>query len=242
MLFYQRSSRRASENVSAEEMSPVVNQMISMVRSDNLHLMHNRQIFSQEYCDLMWKVVSMPFSLPEAGPSSATLRQLHADEDLQLAASQLAVSFVLGTLVHAKDRTQLAMWVGFLRKQVSSDCRVRSWFLETMAGTNCVWAQKLFLQSPVPEARAAALAIFMQVLSCVRPAAGTYNDHADGPPVSHVVKFMSNYVGLLPSAHRYWQNLMHYFQLLFEFASLGDAECEELLRQQLVLALLALHK
>jgi ubiquitin carboxyl-terminal hydrolase 34 len=207
--------------------------MISMVRNDNSHLTHNKHIFSQEYCTLMWKVASMPFSLPADKASGSADARLQTDTELRLSASQLAASFVLETLVHARDRSQLTMWIDFLREQISADNRLGCWFAERIADPDCLWAQKLFLQSPVPEARAAAVAIYIQVFRHARPTRGSYNDQADGP-AANVVKFMSSYVGLLPCAHRYWPNLMHYFQLLFEFASLGHAECEELLRQQLV--------
>jgi ubiquitin carboxyl-terminal hydrolase 34 len=180
--------------VSPPPLSPALSMRPHMPRliydstwSENTNFLFDRNIFDEQYFVFAARLVQLELSAPPAGPYSlcrsnpfvcvcVLTRRISTDpavalaaDDPSLLATQLAVRFVLETLVHAKEKASLPQWLELVGSRLRASQSASAWFLGYAARPECSWVKQLLLACPLPEIRAAFGQLAMDALRTLHP-------------------------------------------------------------------------
>ncbi|XP_078001097.1 ubiquitin carboxyl-terminal hydrolase 34-like isoform X2 [Glandiceps talaboti] len=230
MLFYERCE--PDENVRNK---PVPNIDLSQdlsewIWKDNMQFQQDKNIFDHAYVNFMWYMCSyIPSTLPEP-------------KQVQLMAAQLSTTFVLETLIHAKEKPTMLQWIELMTKHFNTCPAACEWFLDSMANDDC-WPMQILIRCPNQIVRQMFQRLCVHVMQQLRDRhAPLYlhpildeDEDMDIPPeeignYSCVTRFIKRLLSIIEHGSKpHFKHLTEYFSLLYDFARMGESECNFLL-------------
>ena len=175
------------------------------------------------YFNFVWQMASgVPVSLP---------RETHAQQQVSVMVAKLGCSFVLETLIHAKEKPTMLQWIELVCKQFSACAQASEWFLDHMANDDW-WPQQILIRCPIQVVRQMFQRLLIQA---IRNLQNTHSmrfllEPLDSPASSCVTRFVMRMLTVMTGPRVHCKNLTEYFALLVDFAKMGDAESQFLLR------------
>ncbi|XP_041355094.1 ubiquitin carboxyl-terminal hydrolase 34-like isoform X3 [Gigantopelta aegis] len=233
MLFYERfpADKKVEEIVPVEEKRKFNFELPSSLGEwiwrDNTQFLQDKNLFEHTYFSFMWQICGyIPTTLPKDDDSVVPLK-----------AAQLSTSFVLETLIHAKEKPTMLQWIELLTKQFNSCHAACEWFLDHMAESDW-WPQQILIKCPNQMVRQMFQRLVIHVISQLR------NTHVDlymQPVVegddgeidiselgnqSCVTRFIKKMLAIVEHGVRpHSKYLTEYFAFLLEWSKTGDEEC-----------------
>ena len=175
------------------------------------------------YFNFVWQMASgVPTSLP---------RESHAQQQVGVMVAKLGCSFVLETLIHAKEKPTMLQWIELICKQFNACAQASEWFLSHMAADDW-WPQQILIRCPNQVVRQ----MFQRlVIHAIRRLQQTHSvryllEPLDACTSSCVTRFILRMLGVMNSPRLHCKHLTEYFAFLVDFAKMGDAEAQFLLR------------
>ncbi|GIZ02411.1 ubiquitin carboxyl-terminal hydrolase 34 [Caerostris extrusa] len=167
---------------------------------------------------------------------------LSAHSEIILLSAKLGTSFVLETLIHAKEKPTIAQWIELLTKQFNASLPACEWFLDHMA-ENTWWPVQILIKCPNQIVRQLFQRLCIHVITQLKPVHSAMyltpfsdsEDSSDGDisqigQYSCVTKFIRKLLTLIEhGAKQHLKHLTEYFAFLLEFAKMGEEECQFLL-------------
>ncbi|XP_064621669.1 ubiquitin carboxyl-terminal hydrolase 34-like isoform X2 [Lineus longissimus] len=236
MLFYERIPKRPGEApmemISALEEPKKFNfdlsgELAEWIWEDNTRFLQDKNILEHTYFGFMWQMCGyIPTTLPRDD-----------EHQVPLLAAKLSASFVLETLIHAKEKPTMLQWIELLTKQFNSCHAACEWFLDHMAEDDW-WCQQILIKCPNQVVRQMFQRLLIHVITQLKPTHVelylhplTERDDEDIDPseignkscVTRFIKKMLAIVqqGAKPSS----KHLAEYFAFFLDFAKMGDDEC-----------------
>jgi ubiquitin carboxyl-terminal hydrolase 34 len=238
MLFYERIDKNKDEredkiNTTVE----LATDLSDWICEDNIAFLRDKSIFEHTYFDFMWQICGyIPQTLPTNSSSKITLLS-----------ARLATSFVLETLIHAKEKPTIANWIELLTKQFNSSQQACEWLMDHLAEDDW-WPIQILLRCSNQMVRQLFQRLCIHVIVQLKPTqAPLYlqplsddsDDSNDLEVITHVGRFscVTRFIRKLLSlisienlnAKPHLKHLTEYFAFLCEFAKQGDEECKFLL-------------
>ncbi|KAL6057498.1 USP domain-containing protein [Balamuthia mandrillaris] len=258
MLFYQRvEPLKPPVRLSRDEAAGnVPSRIYETVWKENMDFFVDKHLFDVDYFEFLWDIVKL-----EAGPS---VTDYHSSWDLThptMRAIELAFSFIAETLVHAKEKGCIHLYVHQLRPLLEKYLPACRWFVEEKGIKDTSWLEQILFSCNAADGRYPFARLVVSILDCLRPFEGERYEEVDvlpaaeetqmelsseekGPKVEHsepetrpsclIVRFLQNYLALLEGKERHWKNFAHYFMVLRDFAQLGTNEKKLLLDQGVI--------
>ena len=224
MLFYERkkSSKRKKTGDSSVATSSVDvenNELFQSIWRDNMQFIADRYTFDTSYFEFMWQMCE---TLPQSHVNrSLSLTAVSANSQVHMQATQLAVSHLLDTYIHSKDKASMLNWNDLLLRQFAASSLACHWFVTHLIATDMHWCKKLLLKCPNMSLRHIFHRILLNVLVVLLPSESEL-----------VERFLCSYLDLLDYAvaNKCNVKLMHeYFGLLCDLAKSVEA-CHMMLR------------
>ncbi|KAM7288964.1 ubiquitin carboxyl-terminal hydrolase 34 [Ixodes scapularis] len=262
MLFYERCSTStqesnhspepaASEKVgdTAKEPKPteaptlrLSPELAEWIWQDNMQFLQDKSIFDHTYFNFLYQV------------SSSVPQTLSCGEEATLLAAQLGTSFVLETLIHAKEKPTMAQWIELLTKQFNASQAACEWFLDHMAEDEC-WPVQILIRCPNQVVRQLFQRLCIHVINQLQPGHSSlylqpYPDSDDSSDVdlsqigqySCVTRFVRKLLALIEhGAKQHLRHLTEYFAFLLEFAKMGEEECQFLLSVEAISTIVSFY-
>uniref|UniRef100_A0A1I8I193 USP domain-containing protein n=1 Tax=Macrostomum lignano TaxID=282301 RepID=A0A1I8I193_9PLAT len=125
------------------------------VWQDNKSYLQDRNIFNHMYFNFMFQVCAY---LRNTVPS---------DDQVFFKTARLTCSFILETLVHAKEKLNLVQWIEIMDKMLILCPPVCDWFLATMAEDDW-WLRQILVSCPSPKMREIFSRFCLEVVNKVR--------------------------------------------------------------------------
>ncbi|KAI0239771.1 Ubiquitin carboxyl-terminal hydrolase 34 [Lamellibrachia satsuma] len=160
-------------------------------------------------------------------------------------AAQLSTSFVLETLIHAKEKPTMLQWIELLTKQFNSCHSACEWFLNTMAEDDW-WPQQILIKCPNQMVRQMFQRLLIHVINQLKTTHSKWylyplseSDDFDEEVVevaamgnkSCVTRFIKKMLAIIDHGSKpHCKYLTEYFAFLHEFAKMGSNESQFLLR------------
>lgn len=142
---------------------------------DNMKFFRDKSIFEHTYYSFMWQIcANIPKTLSTAtattmleaastpptttatqsSSSTATTCQYSSTEDdaIILKSTHLAISFVLGTLMHSKEKPTITNWIDLLRRQFNSSKVTCDWLM-ALIDDDDTWLKQILLKCPIEMVR-----------------------------------------------------------------------------------------
>ncbi len=135
MLFYERISTAASADrikvgMNSKIRVPLPDEIMRGVWTENLQFIRDKQHYDATYFSFMFNFCSLGASVHGIGPvgerkalapidEQGTVVQGKADEGFRVL--QLAVLFVMNTLIHSWDTSQIESWVALIKSLLTSE-------------------------------------------------------------------------------------------------------------------------
>ncbi|CAL1294964.1 unnamed protein product [Larinioides sclopetarius] len=244
MLFYERMSPKDSnveqssnskenslenneDHTPQIELSP---ELAEWIWQDNMQFLQDKSLFEHTYFDFMWQICSY---IPQT---------LSGHNDIILLSAKLGTSFVLETLIHAKEKPTIAQWIELLTKQFNASQPACEWFLDHMAENNW-WPVQILIKCPNQIVRQLFQRLCIHVITQLKPIHSAMylqpfsdsDDSSDGDisqigQYSCVTRFIRKLLTLIEhGAKQHLKHLTEYFAFLLEFAKMGEEECQFLL-------------
>ncbi|XP_064603807.1 ubiquitin carboxyl-terminal hydrolase 34-like isoform X2 [Liolophura sinensis] len=234
MLFYERIPSGAREKeVEKEESKPVhkfcfelSKELADWIWQDNMQFLQDKNIFEHTYFAFMLNICGyIPPTLPKDDY-----------QQISLMASQLSTSFVLETLIHAKEKPTMLQWIELLTKQFNSCPGACEWFLDHMAEDDW-WPQQILIKCPNQVVRQMFQRLLIHVIKQLKPAhvelyllpmiegddGGV--DVAELDSKTCVTRFVKKMLSILEHGVRpHSKYLTEYFAFLLDFSKMGDEE------------------
>nr|XP_042908715.1 ubiquitin carboxyl-terminal hydrolase 34 [Parasteatoda tepidariorum] len=252
MLFYERiipnadnykpkfhNSEDNPNHLPQIELSP---ELAEWIWQDNMQFLQDKSLFEHTYFDFMWQICSY---IPQT---------LAGHNDIILLSAKLGTSFVLETLIHAKEKPTISQWIELLTKQFSASQPACEWFLDHMA-ENSWWPVQILIKCPNQVVRQLFQRLCIHVINQLKPVHCTmylqpYSDSeesSDGDnsqigQYSCVTKFIKKLVSLVEhGAKQHLKHLTEYFAFLLEFAKMGEEECSFLLSIEAISSIVSFY-
>eukprot|EP01105_Mastigella_eilhardi_P014372 TRINITY_DN3272_c0_g2_i6.p1 TRINITY_DN3272_c0_g2~~TRINITY_DN3272_c0_g2_i6.p1 ORF type:complete len:1195 (+),score=293.80 TRINITY_DN3272_c0_g2_i6:258-3842(+) len=218
----------------------------------NENFMWQQSIFDPEYFSFVWDLVMHVEKLPQEEYSR-----------LAMPAIQLATCFLVNTLSRAKERENLGTYTKQLQGMLSRNIPACTWLLRFFEEQPKL-LKVLLLLCQYDDVRANAVDLFMHVLRTLAPGAvfemwveepqlskeeaeDMEVDESDrkavtnpivyehtGRPKSVLVRFMDTLLDMADDLPDNWRNFEQYFQLFYEFASIGPDQRRYLLKRRVM--------
>ncbi|XP_064464002.1 ubiquitin carboxyl-terminal hydrolase 34-like isoform X1 [Ornithodoros turicata] len=235
------SAEAASEpNASSTfQLSP---ELAEWIWQDNMQFLQDKSIFDHTYFNFLYQICGC---IPQTFPSS---------DDITLLSAKLGTSFVLETLIHAKEKPTIAQWIELLTKQFNASQSACEWFLDHMAEDEW-WPIQILIKCPNQVVRQLFQRLCIHVINQLQPCHSAlylqpYPDSDDSSDVdlsqigrySCVTRFVKKLLSLIEhGAKQHLKHLTEYFAFLLEFAKMGEAECQFLLSIEAVSTIIAFY-
>ncbi|XP_021379697.1 ubiquitin carboxyl-terminal hydrolase 34-like isoform X3 [Mizuhopecten yessoensis] len=236
MLFYERcpAKKDTEEPNKLLEVEPVQKfnfelskELAEWIWQDNMHFLQDKNIFEHTYFGFIWQICGyIPTTLSKDPQLQVSLR-----------ASQLSTSFVLETLIHAKEKPTMLQWIELLTKQFNTCPSACEWFLDHMAESDW-WPIQILIKCPNQMVRQMFQRLLIHVISQLRSAhmdlyLQPFIEGDDGEidvselgTKSCVTRFIKKMLTIIEHGVRpHSKYLTEYFAFLLEFAKMGDEEC-----------------
>lgn len=236
MLFYERCpiKKDTEEPKKLLEVEPVQKfnfelskELAEWIWQDNMQFLQDKNIFEHTYFGFIWQICGyIPTTLSKDPQLQVSLR-----------ASQLSTSFVLETLIHAKEKPTMLQWIELLTKQFNTCPSACEWFLDHMAESDW-WPQQILIKCPNQMVRQMFQRLLIHVISQLRSAhmdlyLQPFIEGDDGEidvselgTKSCVTRFIKKMLTIIEHGVRpHSKYLTEYFAFLLEFAKMGDEEC-----------------
>ncbi|XP_054154148.1 ubiquitin carboxyl-terminal hydrolase 34-like [Oppia nitens] len=260
MLFYERVDKivtKESSSSSANESLVPTNVQLApdlseWICDDNISFLRDKSIFEHTYFDFMWQICGY---IPQTLSSSSTNQSLK----VTLLSARLATSFVLETLIHAKEKPTIASWIELLTKQFNSSQQACEWLMDHLAEDDW-WPIQILLRCPNQMVRQLFQRLCIHVIVQLKPTQSSLylqplsddsDDSNDAEVMSHVGRFscVTRFIRKLLSlisienltAKPHLKHLTEYFALLCEFAKQGDEECKFLLAVEAISTIVSFY-
>ncbi|GFW68785.1 ubiquitin carboxyl-terminal hydrolase 34 [Trichonephila clavipes] len=205
-------------------------ELAEWIWQDNMQFLQDKSLFEHTYFDFMWQICSY---IPQT---------LSAHNDIILLSAKLGTSFVLETLIHAKEKPTIAQWIELLTKQFNASQPACEWFLDHMAENNW-WPVQILIKCPNQIVRQLFQRLCIHVITQLKPVHSAMylqpfsdsDDSSDGDisqigQYSCVTRFIRKLLTLIEhGAKQHLKHLTEYFAFLLEFAKMGEEECQFLL-------------
>ncbi|XP_038075535.1 ubiquitin carboxyl-terminal hydrolase 34-like isoform X2 [Patiria miniata] len=228
MLFYERCTPGVDQQEPASQPTIMLPKEIAeWIWQDNKNYLRDRSIFDHSYMNFMWQVCSyLPSTLPD--PSH-----------VQLMASKLTTTFVLETLLHAREKPTMLQWMELMTKQFHTCQAACEWFLDYMANDDW-WPQQILIKCPIQTCRQLFQRLCIHVIRQLRDKhAPLYlhpivdgEDEVDIPPeeignYSCVTRFIKKLLSIIEHGVRpQCKHLTEYFSVLYDFAKIDEDEAQ----------------
>ncbi|KAL1475021.1 hypothetical protein MTO96_037596 [Rhipicephalus appendiculatus] len=249
MLFYERCSsekpdgkksaaQTASEKPADTSLEPKPETTLRLPSE----LAEDKSIFDHTYFNFLYQMCG---SIPQT---------LSCGEEATLLAAQLGTSFVLETLIHAKEKPTMAQWIELLTKQFNASKAACEWFLDHMAEDEC-WPVQILIKCPNQVVRQLFQRLCIHVINQLQPGHSAlylqpYPDSDDSSDVdisqigqySCVTRFVRKLLALIEhGAKQHLRHLTEYFAFLLEFAKMGEEECQFLLSIEAITTIVSFY-
>ncbi|XP_033629048.1 ubiquitin carboxyl-terminal hydrolase 34-like isoform X1 [Asterias rubens] len=228
MLFYERClPEDIHKEPPAQPVIELPKELAEWIWQDNKNYLRDRSIFDHSYMNFMWQVCSyLPSTLPD--PSQ-----------VQLMASKLTTTFVLETLIHAREKPTMLQWMELMTKQFHTCQAACEWFLDYMANDDW-WPQQILIKCPIQTCRQLFQRLCVHVIRQLRDKhAPLYlhpivdgEDEVDIPPdeignYSCVTRFIKKLLSIIEHGVRpQSKHLTEYFSVLYDFAKIDEDEAQ----------------
>uniref|UniRef100_T1IPZ0 ubiquitinyl hydrolase 1 n=1 Tax=Strigamia maritima TaxID=126957 RepID=T1IPZ0_STRMM len=248
MLFYERSVPNISDvkgelktlrsTDSSKTDQPhfeLSKELAEWIWQDNMQFLQDKNIFEHTYFNFMWQI---------CGYIPQTMAQ---PKDVTLMSSKLSTSFVLETLIHAKEKPTMVQWIELLTKQCNSSQSACEWFMDHMA-ENDWWPVQILIKCPNQVVRQMFQRLCIHVINKLKPVHSAlylqpYVDSDDSSDVdiaqigrySCVTRFIRKLLSLIEhGAKQHCKHLTEYFTFLLEFAKMGEEESQFLIATEAI--------
>lgn len=205
-------------------------ELAEWIWQDNMHFLQDKSVFEHTYFNFMWQICGY---IPQT---------LSGYQEVTLLSAKLGTSFVLETLIHAKEKPTIAQWIELLTKQFNASQQACEWFLDHMAENNW-WPVQILIKCPNQVVRQLFQRLCIHVINQLKPVHSSmylqpYSDSDDSSDVdisqvgqySCVTRFIKKLLTLIEhGAKQHLKHLTEYFAFLLEFAKMGEEECQFLL-------------
>ncbi|KAL3205409.1 hypothetical protein MRX96_011301 [Rhipicephalus microplus] len=260
MLFYERCSsekpdgkkstaQTASEKPADTSLEPkpettlrLPSELAEWIWQDNMQFLQDKSIFDHTYFNFLYQMCG---SIPQT---------LSCGEEATLLAARLGTSFVLETLIHAKEKPTMAQWIELLTKQFNASKGACEWFLDHMAEDEC-WPVQILIKCPNQVVRQLFQRLCIHVINQLQPGHSSlylqpYPDSDDSSDVdisqigqySCVTRFVRKLLALIEhGAKQHLRHLTEYFAFLLEFAKMGEEECQFLLSIEAITTIVSFY-
>ncbi|XP_076099132.1 ubiquitin carboxyl-terminal hydrolase 34-like isoform X2 [Mytilus galloprovincialis] len=237
MLFYERCSPRPEDEKKLDLVEQTIDQpkfnfeltkeLEEWIWQDNTQFLQDKNILDHTYFGFMWQICGyIPTTLPKDPENLVSLN-----------AAQLSTSFVLETLIHAKEKPTMLQWIELLTKQFNSCPGACEWFLDHMAESDW-WPQQILIKCPNQMVRQMFQRLLIHVITQLRSSHEDLYlvpliegedgeiDVAELGSKSCVTRFIKKMLSIIEHGVRpHSKYLTEYFAFLLEFAKMGDEEC-----------------
>ncbi|CAH3140586.1 unnamed protein product [Pocillopora meandrina] len=223
MLFYERCDPNEKELLAETPNIELSQELADWIWHDNIQFLHDKHVFDTTYFNFMWLICS---SIAPSVPDS---------KELMLSNVKLGTSFLLETLVHAKEKLLIKNWADLLLSQYEQSSDVCEWFLETLSSEE--WLLQVLVKCPIQSVRHMLARLCLDVIKILRPLYAGHTDKNDDDEeleIEHFV-FVSGFVKAIfrlleHNIKAYVKNLSEVFWFIHQFAVLGGKEREFLLK------------
>ncbi|KAL1414805.1 hypothetical protein MTO96_007264 [Rhipicephalus appendiculatus] len=217
-------------------------ELAEWIWQDNMQFLQDKSIFDHTYFNFLYQMCG---SIPQT---------LSCGEEATLLAAQLGTSFVLETLIHAKEKPTMAQWIELLTKQFNASKAACEWFLDHMAEDEC-WPVQILIKCPNQVVRQLFQRLCIHVINQLQPGHSAlylqpYPDSDDSSDVdisqigqySCVTRFVRKLLALIEhGAKQHLRHLTEYFAFLLEFAKMGEEECQFLLSIEAITTIVSFY-
>ncbi|XP_077867964.1 ubiquitin carboxyl-terminal hydrolase 34-like [Saccoglossus kowalevskii] len=230
MLFYERCEPDEAAKNKPLPKFELSKELAEWIWKDNMQFQQDKNIFDHAYVNLMWSMCSfIPTTLPEP-------------KIVQLMAAQLSTTFVLETLIHAKEKPTMLQWIELMTKHFNTCSAACEWFLDFMARDDC-WPMQILIKCPNQIVRQMFQRLCVHVIQQLRDRHSPLYLHPmleDDEDVeiaaeeienySCVSRFIKRLLSIIEhGAKPHIKHLTEYFSLLYNFARMGKLESDFLL-------------
>ncbi|XP_074662968.1 ubiquitin carboxyl-terminal hydrolase 34-like [Tubulanus polymorphus] len=237
MLFYERIPKNKDMEAvepSCEEQVKKFNfelskELADWIWQDNMQFLQDKNIFEHTYFGFMWQMCGyIPTTLPRDD-----------GHQVPLLAAKLSASFVLETLIHAKEKPTMLQWIELLTKQFNSCPAACEWFLDHMANDDW-WPQQILIKCPNQVVRQMFHRLIIHVITQLKPAHVAFylqplferEDEVDRTlcneieKQSCVTRFIKKMLSITQHGVKpHSKYLSEYFAFFLDFAKMGSEEC-----------------
>ena len=135
MLFYEHSSMEHEEQ--PPKRVKLSEELQQWIWEDNVQFLRDKLIFDTTYFNFMWQFCS---SVPKTIEDGS--------DHLNYFSIKVAVSFLLETLVHSREKPYMKRWMELIMRGFEKCGPACEWMLDYIAGDDW-WLQQLFVKCPV---------------------------------------------------------------------------------------------
>ncbi|XP_048258866.1 ubiquitin carboxyl-terminal hydrolase 34-like isoform X4 [Haliotis rufescens] len=250
MLFYERcpKGKKPEEILDSAEERKKFNFELSKdlgdwIWQDNTQFLQDKNLFEHTYFGFMWQICGyITTTLPKDDNSIVPLK-----------AAQLSTSFVLETLIHAKEKPTMLQWIELLTKQFNSCPAACEWFLDHMADSDW-WPQQILIKCPNQMVRQMFQRLVIHVIGQLRhshfdlymqPIVESEDGVVDVTEIGNrscVTRFIKKMLTIIEHGVRpHSKYLTEYFAFLLEFAKTGEEECNFLISINAISTMIAFY-
>lgn len=226
MLFYERCDPNQKDMLSEMTSTELNQELADWIWHDNIQFLHDKHVFDTTYFNFMWFICSnIPPSLPES-------------KEVMLSNVKLGTSFLLETLVHAKEKLLIKNWADLLLSQYEQSSLACLWLLETLTSED--WLLQVMVKCPIQNIRHMFARLCLDVIQILRPLYVSHVSEDDDedderPHFTYVRGFVKGLFKLLEqNIKAYVKNLPEVFWFIYQFADLGGEEREFLLKMDAI--------
>ena len=236
MLFYERIDKSSSPDATSCQsvVATLPPELSTWIWEDNTQFMRDRSIFEHSYFNFMYQVCSsVPTTLQNPSP------------EVGLLTTKLGTTFLLETLIHAKEKQTIAQWIELMNKKFNANPGAGEWFFDYMA-EDPHWPLQILLKCPLHGMRELFQRLCLHVVSFLRDSQkdrylsplkqGSQGTDIDAlkhvGQYSCVTRFIKKLLSLLKTnamSKPQIKHLTEYFHFLLKFAEKGEEECKFLL-------------
>ncbi|ELU04220.1 hypothetical protein CAPTEDRAFT_219867 [Capitella teleta] len=205
-------------------------ELAEWIWQDNMQFLQDKNIFEHTYFGFMWQMCGyIPSSLAKESDSKL----------VPLMAAKLTASFVLETLIHAKEKPTMLQWIELLTKQFNACPAACQWFLDAMAKEDW-WPQQILIKCPNQTVRQMFQRLVIHVINQLRPSHSQWyiyplidssdeeEEEVESIPIgskSCVTRFIRKMLSIIEHGPRpHCKYLGEFFSFLYEFAKMGENE------------------
>ncbi|XP_065661314.1 ubiquitin carboxyl-terminal hydrolase 34 isoform X2 [Hydra vulgaris] len=222
MLFYEHSEMDKEIQTSHINLPKDLQEMIS---EDNHQFLQDKLVFEPNYFSFLWQFCN---NIPKTLSVSVTFH-----------VTKLAISFLLETLVHSREKPHIKNWVELIVNGFDNSQSACEWFLDSMTQDDW-WLQQMFVKCPAQHLRQMFGHLCLIPIKNLRSSQVYFytmsteegiSDEDDIGSCSPITRFIKAILILLEDIPRgYCKNLAELFHFMYQFLSFGHEECSFLLQ------------